>query len=479
MTSQLLRRLRPLHADSPVDVRVRDGVIVDVGNLTPGAAEEVRDFDGRRVMPGLVDHHVHVTQWATLSRRLDLSASASASDATARVAAALSGNTDEVFVGFGFRAPLWTDRPTVAGLDAATGARPVVLASADLHSVWLNSAALHRFGYDPADVDSPLTEDAAFAVLRALDTVPVATSDAWVDEALRQAAARGITRIVDFEMAWNLESWTRRAATRPLAARVDFGIYPQDLARALDEGLTTGREIAGLLRVGSLKIISDGSLTTRTACCVDPYPGTADRGVLNVNPLQLTDLLATARGHGLHVAVHAIGDEANRLALDAFAISRAGGSIEHAQLLRHADAPRFADLGIVASVQPEHAMDDRDAAEALWPARTGRAFPLRTLLDAGATLAFGSDAPDAPLDPWQAISAAVFRTRDERAPWHPEQRITLDEAVAASVDSAIAPGSPADIAILDGDPVGADAAALRAMPVAATMVDGRWTHGPS
>mgnify|MGYP000028175947 CR=1 FL=1 len=183
MTSQLLRGLRPLRADSPVDVRVRDGVIVDVGNLTPGAAEEVRDFDGRRVMPGLVDHHVHVTQWATLSRRLDLSASASAADATGRVAAALADNTDEVFVGFGFRAPLWTDRPTVAGLDAATGARPVVLASADLHSVWLNSAALHRFGYDPADVDSLLTEDAAFAVLRALDTVPVETSDAWVDDA--------------------------------------------------------------------------------------------------------------------------------------------------------------------------------------------------------------------------------------------------------------------------------------------------------
>ena len=157
------------------------------------------------------------------------------------------------------------DAAPLGRLDAATGARPVVLASADLHSVWLNSAALHRFGYDPADVDSPLTEDEAFAVLRALDTVPVETSDAWVDEALRRAAARGITRIVDFEMAWNLESWTRRVATRPLAARVDFGIYPQDLARALDEGLTTGREIAGLLRVGSLKIISDGSLTTRTA----------------------------------------------------------------------------------------------------------------------------------------------------------------------------------------------------------------------
>lgn len=478
VTSLLLRRLRPIGADQPLDLRIDGGVITRVGQLQAAAGEEVVDFDGRTVTGGLVDHHAHLTQWATLSRRLDLSAATSATHAAALVAEALPGSRDEVFVGFGFRAPLWSDQPTVAALDAVTGERPTVLGSADLHSIWLNSAALSLFGHDPAVVTGPLREDEAFAVLRSLADIPDETADAWVAEATAAAAARGVTRIVDFEMAWNLEVWTRRAAAGPLPVRIDFGIYRQDLSRAIAEGLRTGQVVdgSGLVRVGSLKVISDGSLTTRTACCVDPYPGTGEHGVLNVSPSELTDLLDVAHAAGINAAVHAIGDEANRLALDAFAITGAQGSIEHAQLLRHADVARIAELGLAASVQPEHAMDDRDVADRLWAARTGRAFMLRSLLDAGVRLTLGSDAPVAPLDPWQAISAAVFRTRDDRPAWHPEQAITLGEALAASTDGPVTTGGPADLAILDGDPFAADAAALRAMPVAATLVAGRFTH---
>jgi hypothetical protein len=193
--------------------------------------------------------------------------------------------------------------------------------------------------------------------------------------------------------------------------------------------------------------------------------------------------MARARAAGLACAVHAIGDGANELALDAFAQTGARGSVEHAQLLNLADMPRFASLGVVASVQPEHVMDDRDVADRVWPDRIDRAYPFRSLHDAGARLAFGSDAPVAGLDPWAAIASAVTRTRDGREPWHPEQALDARTALAASTDGqGIVPrvGAPADFVVLDADPVAllerGDGDAVRAMPVAGTLLGGRWTH---
>jgi predicted amidohydrolase YtcJ len=184
---------------------------------------------------------------------------------------------------------------------------------------------------------------------------------------------------------------------------------------------------------------------------------------------------------GFDCAVHAIGDRANATALQAFALSGASGSIEHAQLLDDDDVRRFAQLPVVASVQPEHALDDRDVADHYWAGRTRRAFPLRSLLDSGAVLAFGSDAPVAPLDPWLAIGAAVHRTRDGRPRWHPEQEITAIEALTASMaigrgDTTLSAGDPADLVVLDGDPFTAERDGLRTMPIAATMLGGDWTH---
>ena len=143
-------------------------------------------------------------------------------------------------------------------------------------------------------------------------------------------------------------------------------------------------------------------------------------------------LLRRATAAGLDCAVHAIGDRANTLALDAFAATGARGRVEHAQLLGPADLARFAELGLVASVQPEHAVDDRDVADRYWAGRTHRAFAYRSLLDAGAELVLGSDAPVAPLDPWITLAAAVHRSADGRPSWHPEQEIPLDVALAAS-----------------------------------------------
>jgi predicted amidohydrolase YtcJ len=176
--------------------------------------------------------------------------------------------------------------------------------------------------------------------------------------------------------------------------------------------------------------------------------------------------------------VHAIGDRANTLALDAIETTGARGTIEHAQLLRASDLERFARTGTAASVQPEHAMDDRDIAEVHWAGRTDRAFVLRSLLDAGATLRLGSDAPVAPLDPWVSIAAAVTRSRDGREPWHGEQAITVEEALAASTrgdDDVVAEGSPADLVVVSADPFTCPPEVLRAMPVRATLLAGRVT----
>jgi predicted amidohydrolase YtcJ len=291
--------------------------------------------------------------------------------------------------------------------------------------------------------------------------------------------------IVDLEMSWNLETWTRRRASGHDALRIEFGIYTQHLQRAVDEGLRTGDVIDDLVTVGRYKVLTDGSLNTRTAYCYDEYPGLEgqelSRGMLTLPPDELIPLMRLAHDNGIVPDVHAIGDHANSLVLDAFEAvgpirGGAYGRVEHAQLLAARDIPRFAELGVEVSVQPEHLLDDRDVTDRYWPGRTHRAYAFRSLLDAGARLRFGSDAPVAPLDPWVSMAAAVSRTRGGREPWHPEQRITLDEAMAASTRTTVEVGQPADLVVTDADPRSVEADELRTMPVAATLLGGRFTH---
>jgi hypothetical protein len=257
-------------------------------------------------------------------------------------------------------------------------------------------------------------------------------------------------------------------------------VYTEHLDRAITEGLRTGDRIGDLLTMGNFKILIDGSLNTRTAYCWDEYAGApGEFGLLTVEQHQLVDLMVRASRAGIEPAVHAIGDHANTIALDAFEAVGCRGRIEHAQLLTAADLPRFAQLGVAASVQPDHAMDDRDVADRYWAGRTERAFPLRSLLDAGATVLLGSDAPVSVLDPWLTLSAAVGRARDGRQPWYPEQAIGVAEAIAASTRSVIAVGQPADLVVTERDPLGSSGDRLRDMPVFATLLGGRFTHGPA
>lgn len=478
---------RLLAVDGPVDVILEDGRIADVA---PTGALPLRgpvlEGDGAWLAPGLWDHHVHTVQWALAAQRDDLSATTSAVEAAAAMARAPL-LPDGRRVGAGFRDVRWTDRPSLALLDEGSGDVPTYLINADVHSVWLNSAAFRREGF-AAPLDGVLREEDAFEISRRLNAADPAVADAAVAAAARRAAARGIVGIVDFDMAWNAEAWARRVARGFDTHRVEFAVYPHDLDRAIAEGLSTGDALAedpcGLVQVGPLKIISDGSLGTRTAACSHGYADDPhNHGVLTVPPAELHDLLMRATGSGLEIALHAIGDVAVTAALDAFAATGAQGTIEHAQLVRHGDLARFARLGVAASVQPQHALDDRDAADVLWSAQTAIPYPLASLDRAGASLRFGSDAPVAPLDPWQAIAAAVFRTDDERAAWHPEERIDVETALAASAHrgtgtgAAVQPGADADLVLLGADPSTADARTLRSMPVSATVVGGWVTHG--
>lgn len=466
------------------DVHVTGGVVSRIcragmpGN--PGSREV--DLDGRYVIPGLWDEHVHMTQWALAANRIDLSGAASAREAADVVRSRLSGHTDGglTVVGVGFRDAVWADVPSRELLDGATRGLPTALLSHDLHCVWLNSAAAERHGV-AVDASGLLREEPAFELTRELGKLPDAVVDAWVQESGQAAAARGIVGIVDFEMAWNRDVWRRRVAGGFDYFRVDVSVYRQDLSRAIAEGMQTGQELeggAGLLRVGPLKVLIDGSLNTRTAYCVDPYPH-GGHGMLTVSEPELLELLVRARESGFVPAVHAIGDGANEVALNAFAAAGIGGRIEHAQFVRGQDFARFGELGLTASVQPAHALDDRDAADSNWAGRTDRAFPLRSLLGAGATLALGSDAPVAPLEPWTAMSAATTRARqDGREPWHAEQSLTRQEALTASTRGRgrIRVGDPADLVVLDGDPLTVSDAVFAVMPVAATLVAGRFTY---
>ena len=466
------------------DVHVADGM---VSRYTPAGmpripGTRVVGLDGRYVIPGLWDEHVHMTQWALAANRIDLSGAASAREAADVVRSRIADSVDGglTAVGVGFRDAAWADIPSLALLDDATRGLPAALLSHDLHCVWVNSAAAERYGV-AVDASGLLREEPAFELTRELGKLPDAVVDAWVRESAQAAAARGIVGIVDFEMTWNRDVWLRRVAGGFGSFRVDAGVYPQDLARAIAEGMRTGLEVAGgagLLRVGPLKVLIDGSLNTRTAYCVDPYPH-GGRGLLTVSAEELLELLVRARESGFVPAVHAIGDAANEVALNAFAAAGIAGRIEHAQFVRAQDFARFGRLGLTASVQPAHALDDRDAADSNWAGRTDRAFPLRSLLAAGASLALGSDAPVAPLEPWTTMSAATTRARqDMRGTWHPEQALTRQEALTASTRGRgrIRAGDPADLAVLDVDPLTVPDAVFAAMPVAATLLAGRFTH---
>ncbi|MFT4296545.1 MAG: amidohydrolase [Micropruina sp.] len=477
------------------DVSISGGVIAAVGPdlaSVPGVQEI--DGDGRWAIPGLWDAHVHAGQWVRTARMVDLAGAPDPENVLERLARPLAELSERhptrTLFGFGFRSAGWPRRATVAELDAVTGSRPVVLISGDAHSGWLNSAALAMLG-KPARTDA-VSESEWFVLMPRLDGLPGAAPDpADFATAVHGLSAKGVTGLVDFEFADSFVDWPPRLAAGAGPVRVRTAVYPHQLDRVIAAGLRTGDPLpgaGGLATMGPLKVITDGSLGTRTAWTHQPYsdgPATPEHpcGQANYSVAELTDLIRRATAAGLEVALHAIGDRANAAVLDAFAAGGGRGSVEHVQLITPEDAERMAALGLRASVQPAHLLDDRDLTDQVWGAeRAGRSFPLRTLADAGVRLALGSDAPVAELDPWLAMACAVHRSGDERPSWHPEQALTPREALAASVDGRrLRPGEPGDLVLLDADPLAPAspreaAYTLRQMQVLVTICAGTATH---
>ncbi|HTU74144.1 MAG TPA: amidohydrolase family protein [Trebonia sp.] len=472
------------------DVLIEGGVITRVrpAGITPASTVArpagVREVaaDGRWLIPGLWDAHVHLGQWALASRRLDLSRTSSPEQVLALVARA--AREGQPVVGTGQRAGTWGRQVTVTELDAVSGDLPVVLVNADFHHAWLNTAALDRLGLARRNV--VVAEAEWFAAYPRVAGFECPASAGDYQRVLRDAAARGVAGLVDFEFGAPWTDWARRWHEGCDSLRIRWSPYDGQLDSVRAAGLRTGAALPGAgadggtdgrLTVGSLKIISDGSLGTRTAWCRQPYADTGGFGAPSQPADELAAVIAEGRRLGLSVATHAIGDQALETALAAYAATGAGGSIEHAQLTTGRALADLARLGLVASVQPAHLLDDHPTMDRVWGDRTERCFTLRSMLQAGVEVRLGSDAPVAPLDPWLAIATAVHRGQPGDESWHPEQAITPTEAIVACVDGRrIAVGQPGDVALLDADPLAVGPAGLRSMRVALTAVAGRVVH---
>ena len=464
------------------------------------------DLGGRCVVPGFTDSHVHFPQWALAQRQVRLEGAKSLDDALARVASAAETTPPGRWLrGTGWRSAEWSPpvEPTREALDRVTGDTPVALMAKDGHSLWLNSAALARADGDllvPGGVveldvrgepTGVLREESAW---RFRERYIQTAEEEWVEatrEGVKIANARGVTAAHDKD-GWlgALHVWQKVRSEDGLTVRV-WQSLPHDRVGHLAElGISSGFGDE-LLRVGYLKVFMDGTLASRTARLLD------GSGVEITSGEELAEIVRRAARTGFPVAVHAIGDLANRDALDAFEATqdewRPRGlrqRIEHAQLLAEDDIARFGRLGVAASVQFSHAPSDRELAERFWAEKTDRAYAYRSLLDAGALLVNGSDAPIEELDPLAGICAGVLRTLDERGPWHPEQAVSAEQALAATtVNPAwlarderrrgrLVPGQLADLVVLDRDPVACPRDELPEVRVVATMLGGRWVFGP-
>ena len=486
--------IRTLDPAAPVvgQLAVRDGVIA----AEAGPDAETLDLGDRCVLPGFTDSHVHFPTWSLGLHQARLEGARSLEEALDRVVAARERMGPGGWLrGLGWREGDWTEAPSREALDRAVSDVPVALMSKDYHSLWVNSAALERADAPlevPGGVVEPsgiLRENSAWDFR---DRYVHPTVDEMVEasrEGVRVAASRGVVAIHDKD-GWlgALEVFQRLLEAGELDVRV-WQSFPWDRLddlRAL--GLRSGFG-NDMLRMGYLKGFMDGTLGSATARLLD------GSGVEISSREVLEDVVRRAAEAHWPVAVHAIGDGANRAALDAFEATRDAWQprglrqrIEHAQLLDEADVARFAELGVAASVQFSHAPSDRDLAERLWEGRQG-AYAFRSLLDAGTLLANGSDAPVEELDPLAGIVAGVLRTIDERPAWRPEQAVTLEEALHATCVAPawlehqedrrgrLRPGMLADLVVLSRDPLTCPPDELHDLRVEATMVGGRWTYG--
>ncbi len=483
-----------------------------------GPSTEVIDAGGRRVLPGFNDAHVHFVDGSAKLSRVDLKDARSPDEFTRRIAAAaralpkgqwvLGGNWDDQ----GFAHP---QLPTRQWMDATTADRPVWVDRYDGHMAVANSLALKLAGVTAATKDPPggeivrdargeptgLLKDAAMGFVSRV--VPPLTAEARlgvIRQGLKHAASLGVTSVQDMNPAYeDVAAYADLLERGELTAR----IYAAPLETQWEDQAKLGlRRAFGSpwLRLGAVKGYADGSLGSTTAYFFEPYlDAPAARGLLSdeMQPLEgIRERLVKADAASLQLCMHAIGDRGIAMTLDLFEdVVKANGPrdrrlrIEHAQHVAPTDFARFARLGVIASVQPYHAIDDGRWADArIGPQRSKTTYAFRSFLDHGVRLALGTDWFVAPLDPMQTLYAAVTRaTLDGKRPggWVPEQKITLAEAIEAYTTGSayaelqekdkgsLAPGKLADLVILNQDVFAVPPAAIKDVVVETTIVGGQ------
>jgi len=466
-------------------VWIRNGRVAMVGPLSVVRARAARaarvvDLGGGTLTPGFTDSHIHLVTWNRALEEPWLADQSPESIERAARERAAAAPREEWLLLRGWVPREWPlARRARATLDRIAPDRPLVLHAVDGHSVWANGVALERAGIGPhtsdpsggvveRDATGNLTGALIEEAYRLLTTriVRAAAVRDELEGALTRARSLGITGGHDFDRS---ATW-RAAAELARDGRLDFrlllSVPVATLAAAEALGLAAG--LGGdRLRVGPVKMYADGTLGSSTALLEEPYEGTPNRGIEVLSREDMKESCARAAANGLSVAIHAIGDAAVRNALDAIEAAQETGArfplpprIEHIQLSREEDWPRFRRLAVLASVQPAHLLTDRAIALRLWGTRTRRSYAWKSLAAAGARLVFGSDAPFDVAGPLRAIQAAVLR-RDgadsaDRV-FHPEQRLSLGRALRAHLEDPhlaagwclplgrIAPGFGADL----------------------------------
>jgi len=484
-----------------------DAVPTDVGQAT--------------VVPGLIDAHAHLMFLGATLMQADLSGAASREEIVARLQDFAAGNPDGWLLGNGWDQNLWPDRqmPSVSDLDAAFPDRPVWLGRIDGHAGWGNSAALRevarrpgqralagtwqpaggRILRDATGQPTGVFVDEATAIVRAAIPEPdEAARTTMLARALDKAVSQGLTGVHDMGVSRaDLALMRSFADAGRLPLRIDA--YADGNGDALADLCEQGsyQHAGGRLRMQGVKLFMDGALGSRGAALLADYSDDPhNRGLLVTSPEDFEVAVRKAHACHLQVATHAIGDRGNRIALDTYA--RVLGEeartdhrwrIEHAQVVALEDVPRFAQLGVIASMQPTHATSDMGWAEdRVGPERILGAYAWRRMLATGAHIALGSDFPVEQVDPRLGLHAAVTRQDHDGLPaagWKPDQRLTAAEALRGfTADAAWAgrdeqqvgrllPGMRADFVVLDRDPLEVPPAGLADLQVRSTWVDGQ------
>ncbi|NVE94728.1 amidohydrolase family protein [Altererythrobacter sp. JGD-16] len=495
-----------------------DGTVRDIllrGEKRPTDIDFSVDGEGRVMMPGFIDAHLHVMGIGFAALTLDLSQTESLEEALAAIAEFAEANPGRPWIlGGGWNQEKWGlgRFPTAAELDAIVPDRPVYLTRVDGHAGWANSLAMQAAGVDASAVSpaggrierlagsetpSGIFVDAAESlVTRAIPAPRAVERDLALSKAQEVLFAQGVTAAAD--MGTSIEDWQtfRRAGDRG-ALKLRIMSYASSLE--------TMQLIAGpgptpwlyedRLRMGGIKIYLDGALGSRGAWLKEDYadePG--NRGIPILTPAQLRNTMSRAAMDGFQTAVHAIGDAANAevlAAIEELSETYEGDRrwrIEHAQIVDPADIPKLAEHGIIASYQPLHQTSDRVMAEArMGLGRLGGAYAWRSVLNAGGRITFGSDAPVEPADTPAGIAVAISRTDANGEPfggWLPQETVSRAQAIAGfSSDAAFAgfaegrfgrlvPGERADFVLVDRDPMLSSPAEIRNMTVLETWIGG-------